>query len=339
MSRDTARGSISDLKPGTPVLVAGGGVTGRSVLTALAPLGVTATLCDDDPSTRQQFADAGTATVDSLTAAQRRGDHHRLRAGRDKSGLCAPTASGAGRCRRVVGHTDLGRSPSWPGGWTIVRPLRAAATLAGGDRHQRQDDHHVDAARDAGRRRQARQAAAATSASPVLDVLDASPADLLVVELSSFQLHWAPSVSPEAGVVLNIAEDHLDWHATLADYAADKARVLTGRVAVAGLDDPVAAVALLASEPALAAGRASGSANPPSGSSACATACSSTTPSKPAPPPFRRFSAGGRLVDPGCRGRWALLDALAGGRAAGARRRGGCGRPIADATGRRFWVG
>src|SRR5271156_4838901 len=61
MSRDTARGSISDLKPGTPVLVAGGGVTGRSVLTALAPLGVTATLCDDDPSTRQQFADAGTA--------------------------------------------------------------------------------------------------------------------------------------------------------------------------------------------------------------------------------------------------------------------------------------
>ncbi len=76
--------------------------------------------------------------------------------------------------------------------------------------------------------------------SPVLDVL-AEPADLLAVELSSFQLHWAPSLRPEAGVVLNVAEDHLDWHGSLDAYARDKARVLDGRVAVVGLDDPVAA--------------------------------------------------------------------------------------------------
>jgi UDP-N-acetylmuramoylalanine--D-glutamate ligase len=60
------------------------------------------------------------------------------------------------------------------------------------------------------------------------------------VELSSFQLHWAPSLKPEAGVVLNVAEDHLDWHGSLAAYASDKARVRDGRVAVVGLDDPVA---------------------------------------------------------------------------------------------------
>ena len=76
--------------------------------------------------------------------------------------------------------------------------------------------------------------------SPVLDVL-AEPADLLAVELSSFQLHWAPSLRPEAGVVLNVAEDHLDWHGSMDAYARDKARVLDGRVAVVGLDDPVAA--------------------------------------------------------------------------------------------------
>jgi UDP-N-acetylmuramoylalanine--D-glutamate ligase len=75
---------------------------------------------------------------------------------------------------------------------------------------------------------------------PVLDVLD-RPAELLAVELSSFQLHWAPSLRPEAGVVLNVAEDHLDWHGTMDAYARDKARVLDGRVAVVGLDDPVAA--------------------------------------------------------------------------------------------------
>ncbi len=69
----------------------------------------------------------------------------------------------------------------------------------------------------------------------------AEPSELLAVELSSFQLHWAPSLRPEAGAVLNVAEDHLDWHGSMDAYARDKARALNGRVAVAGLDDPVAA--------------------------------------------------------------------------------------------------
>ena len=87
-----------------------------------------------------------------------------------------------------------------------------------------------------------------------------SPPTLLAVELSSFQLHWAPSLRPEAGVVLNIAEDHLDWHGTMAAYAADKARVLDGRVAVVGLDDPVAAGAA-GQPPPRRCGSASGSAS------------------------------------------------------------------------------
>ncbi|WP_241249870.1 UDP-N-acetylmuramoyl-L-alanine--D-glutamate ligase [Rhodococcus sp. X156] len=76
----------------------------------------------------------------------------------------------------------------------------------------------------------------------VLDVLLAEPAlTHLAVELSSFQLHWAPSVRPAAGAVLNIAEDHLDWHGGMAAYTAAKAQVLTGDVAVVGVDDPAAA--------------------------------------------------------------------------------------------------
>jgi UDP-N-acetylmuramoylalanine--D-glutamate ligase len=72
---------------------------------------------------------------------------------------------------------------------------------------------------------------------------------VLAVELSSFQLHWSPSVRPAAGCVLNVAEDHLDWHGSMAAYAAAKARALVGPVAVAGVDDPTAA-ALLAAAPA-----------------------------------------------------------------------------------------
>ena len=72
---------------------------------------------------------------------------------------------------------------------------------------------------------------------------------VIAVELSSFQLYWAPSVRPAAGVVLNVAEDHLDWHGSMAAYAAAKARALTGRVALAVIDDPGAAD-LLAAAPA-----------------------------------------------------------------------------------------
>ena len=85
---------------------------------------------------------------------------------------------------------------------------------------------------------------------PVTDVLLAEPrVDVLAAELSSFQLHWAPSCRPDVGVVLNVAEDHLDWHGSMEAYAEAKARVLTGRVAVAGADDEIAA-RLLAAAPA-----------------------------------------------------------------------------------------
>lgn len=85
---------------------------------------------------------------------------------------------------------------------------------------------------------------------PVTDVLMAEPrVDVLAAELSSFQLHWAPSCRPDVGLVLNIAEDHLDWHGSMQAYAAAKAQVLTGDVAVAGVDDEIAA-RLLADSPA-----------------------------------------------------------------------------------------
>ena len=39
-----------------------------------------------------------------------------------------------------------------------------------------------------------------------------TPYDVLAVELSSFQLHYTDSMRAESAAVLNVAEDHLDWH-------------------------------------------------------------------------------------------------------------------------------
>ncbi|WP_217170520.1 UDP-N-acetylmuramoyl-L-alanine--D-glutamate ligase [Streptomyces sp. AC512_CC834] len=52
--------------------------------------------------------------------------------------------------------------------------------------------------------------------------------DVLAVELSSYQLHWAPSLRAHSAVVLNLAPDHLDWHGSMEAYAADKGRVYEG---------------------------------------------------------------------------------------------------------------
>ncbi len=65
----------------------------------------------------------------------------------------------------------------------------------------------------------------------VLDVLDEPAA---AGRGLSVPLHWRLAAAPRPALVLNIAEDHLDWHATMARYTAAKARVLTGGVAVAG---------------------------------------------------------------------------------------------------------
>lgn len=63
------------------------------------------------------------------------------------------------------------------------------------------------------------------------------PWDVLAVELSSFQLHWSSTVAPEAGALLNLAPDHLDWHGSMAMYAITKTHVWDGAIAIGNLDD------------------------------------------------------------------------------------------------------
>ncbi|MEU0435081.1 UDP-N-acetylmuramoyl-L-alanine--D-glutamate ligase [Streptomyces sp. NPDC006290] len=59
-------------------------------------------------------------------------------------------------------------------------------------------------------------------------VLGEQEYDVLAVELSSYQLHWAPSLRAHSAAVLNLAPDHLDWHGSMEAYAADKGRVYEG---------------------------------------------------------------------------------------------------------------
>ena len=64
---------------------------------------------------------------------------------------------------------------------------------------------------------------------------------MLAVELSSQQLHFAPSIRPAAGALLNLAADHLDWHGSFEAYAMAKSAVWFGAVAIGNADDPLVA--------------------------------------------------------------------------------------------------
>ncbi len=64
-----------------------------------------------------------------------------------------------------------------------------------------------------------------------------------VLEVSSFQLMSIQSFRPDIAVVLNIDQDHLDWHLTLEEYISAKKRIFKNQrpedILILNLDDPI----------------------------------------------------------------------------------------------------
>lgn len=101
-----------------------------------------------------------------------------------------------------------------------------------------------------------RTAALGNTDVPLVDAVDATGDDELdafVVECTSFRLAWTQQFRAEAAVWLNLAPDHLNWHASMATYEAAKARIWdlqrADDVAIGFVDDPIV-MERLASAPA-----------------------------------------------------------------------------------------
>ncbi|MGO1054437.1 UDP-N-acetylmuramoyl-L-alanine--D-glutamate ligase [Crossiella sp. CA198] len=221
---------------GASVLVAGAGVSGLSAAQALADLGAKVTVTDGNESRLASITEYATAL--SLTEPPPGTDLVVTSPGwrPETPLLAAATAAGI----EVIGEVELAwrldqESADGPRAWLVVTGTNGKTTTIGMLEH---------ILRAAG----ADAVACGNVGLPVVDAVRAGHR-VLAVELSSFQLHWSPSVRPSAGALLNIAEDHLDWHGSLAAYARAKAAVLTGEVAIGNLDDPLVAE-LLAASPA-----------------------------------------------------------------------------------------
>jgi UDP-N-acetylmuramoylalanine--D-glutamate ligase len=71
------------------------------------------------------------------------------------------------------------------------------------------------------------------------DPVDTGLPEVWVLELSSFQLDGVKGFEPDAATVLNITQDHLDWHGAMPAYVAAKARIFGKQaVMVINRDDP-----------------------------------------------------------------------------------------------------
>lgn len=92
-----------------------------------------------------------------------------------------------------------------------------------------------------------RSAASGNIGLPLISVADRDDLDIIVAEVSSFQLARSPTFRPAVGTWLNFAPNHLDWHASSEEYFAAKARIWAhqreGDVAIANADDDAIAAA------------------------------------------------------------------------------------------------
>jgi UDP-N-acetylmuramoylalanine--D-glutamate ligase len=220
---------------GRTVLVCGARVAGLSAARALSGLGATVLVTDNGPSSLAASVQAPATFVGDLTALPSVIDAVVTSPGiRPQNPLLVAAAQ---RRIPILGELEFawrirGNTPAtWlmvtgtNGKTTTVRMLESMLTAAG-----------------------LRALAVGNVGEPIIDAVSAEePYDVLAVEASSFQLHHSSTIAPRAGVLLNLAADHLDWHGSMDAYAAVKTRVWGGDIAIGNADDPAVAALLAAS--------------------------------------------------------------------------------------------
>ena len=207
-----------------PVVVTGAGISGVAAARALRDLGARVVVLDSDEQALDSLAEQGFATASALP-----GELALVVTSPGFRPTVPLLVEAASRGVEVIGEVELAwrlRGPSaapWlaltgtNGKTTTVKMLESMLTSAG---------HRAVAAGNVGL--------------PLLDaVLDPEPYDVLAVELSSFQLHWSSTVRPHTGALLNLADNHTDWHGSFQEYVRAKSRIFSADVCLANADDAV----------------------------------------------------------------------------------------------------
>ena len=196
---------------GQRILILGAGVTGNAVARSLVKRGAVVSITDDNPAAKSEHTVIDTKNVvikdfDSVVVSPGWRQDHPLVVAAIKAELT------------LLNEVDLAwqiKSEMAPGqkwlaitgtnGKTTTVEMVAAMLKSGG----------------------LKATACGNVGETVIEVVDRSDAfEVLVLELSSFQLHWSKQAQFVACAILNIADDHIDWHGSFDAYANAKLAIL-----------------------------------------------------------------------------------------------------------------
>ncbi|CAL9431146.1 UDP-N-acetylmuramoylalanine--D-glutamate ligase [Streptomyces sp. enrichment culture] len=214
-------GKVTDWQ-GKNVTVAGLGVSGVPAAKVLHGLGARVTVVNDgdDARAREQAAE-----LEALGVTVRLGDGATLPEGTE----LIVTAPGWSPDKPLFAAADEAGVPVWGDvelAWRLRKPDAAPWLAVTGTNGKTTTVQMLASILKAAG---LRTAAVGNIGVSLLDaVLGEEEYDVLAVELSSYQLHWAPSLRAHSAAVLNLAPDHLDWHGSMEAYARDKGRIYEG---------------------------------------------------------------------------------------------------------------
>jgi len=199
-------------------LILGAGVTGSAVAHALKSRGGIATITDDNASEAIKPEDVDLANFDAAVISPGWRQDHPLVKKVLSSNL------------QILNEIDLA--------WQIrteLSPGQKWLALTGTNGKTTTVEMAAKILQTAG----LKAVACGNVGDTVIEAVDRKdPYDYLVLELSSFQLHWAKQAEFVSAAILNIADDHLDWHGTFDAYADAKFSILDrAEVAVLNADD------------------------------------------------------------------------------------------------------
>ena len=196
---------------GRTVLVAGGGVTGSSVARFLATEGAKVTIVDENPNLKTEFTVLAPQSVEvsqysAVVISPGWKESHPL--------IAACIAAGI----EILNEIDIA--------WSIAQersPHQKWLALTGTNGKTTT----VEMAAAMFQRAGLKAVACGNVGDTVIDAVTHKDSfDYLIIELSSFQLHWMKSAHFVSSAILNIAEDHLDWHGGFDAYCDAKLSLL-----------------------------------------------------------------------------------------------------------------
>ncbi len=229
------------------VAVVGLGASGFAAADALAFAGARVTVLDDGSGPRQAER---AEVLDVLGVTVRLGWSGGLPGDAD----LVVVSPGVPRTHRLLDQAAATGVPLWSGeqlAWRLRPAGQQWLTVTGTNGKTTTVEMLGAMLRAAG----LRCAVAGNIGRPLVEAATAEPGyEVLAVELSSFQLHFTAGLRAHSSVLLNVADDHVDWHGSADAYLADKARVYDGSVhaVVYNAQDP--ATERLAREADVAAG-------------------------------------------------------------------------------------